>query len=188
MAERETSTQRGSITATRQLSRGLFLWCAIRIAPQILSALEAVLPTYRRIISALPSGLDQKRTSILARKLGFDDDVAFLESDKEPVVRYPEVLWRDPRPNLKLGEKAPKNRLARGLTIKEEAERRGILPRELEEWERGCKQDLTITTGAEPLRSALRWWAARCHLSGNWYFSDFCFNWALEQLRNLAAA
>jgi hypothetical protein len=48
--------------------------------------------------------------------------------------------------------------------------------------ERGCQHGLTIMSGAEPLRAALRDWAASHQLSGNRYFLDYCFNWALEQL------
>jgi hypothetical protein len=135
-----------------------------------------------------------KKPGIWPAEIGFEDDLiddneaARAElgeeysppsGDESPALIYPLVHWRDPVPNPDFADIARRDRIARGLTLKAEATRQGILVSELTEIERGCLPGAGLTTlsGAEPLRRALRQWAR------HWCLPDWCFDWVLERLR-----
>jgi transcriptional regulator with XRE-family HTH domain len=185
-AEYENEQEKRSVND----ARGLFFLAAVRLDPRVLETLEPMtLDIFRRLFPDESRPLSQERTSKLASKLGFAEELADLD---EPAAadglveangdtsRYPEVNWRDPNPDPKQRKDLRKRRLARGLSLRAEAERLHLLPSELAEMERGCKtrDGLTSTPGAEPLRRALRRWGRPWHLTDLW-----CLDWALEQLR-----
>jgi transcriptional regulator with XRE-family HTH domain len=178
-------------------ARVLFLLAVSRLESRLLKSLGTmVLPTYRQLFRRhAQASLSPQRASRIARAIGFEDE--FIDEDEvthgelgdeyEPVraapashPRYLDIQWRDPHPSPKQGEKLRRDRIARGLSIVDEARRLNILPSELVEMEQGYKANAGLTTmsGAEPVRRKLRSWAERWHLEPDW-----CLDWALEQLR-----
>jgi hypothetical protein len=177
----------------------LFFQYAVRVEPRLLVSLESeVLETYRKTFRA-ELGIDAGRAGLLANRLGWEQDVTLTPEEKTtlkaqeggeeaspqepaapPADRWPEVFYRDPTPNPKLGAKLRRQRVRRKRSIKQEARRRKILPPELEEMERGChpRGGLTSWHGTEPLRRALLKWAAHWHLTDVW-----CLDWVLAQLQ-----
>jgi hypothetical protein len=174
------------MNSTRELALALFLTYAIILKPRLRTSLKAVLPVYRKIIRPLPGPLPRHLARAVLEKTGLDDDEpVILGPEQKSVVKFPEILWRDPRPNLKQGRLRHRVRKARGRTISQEAAAQRLLPSELEEMERGCapRAGLTTTHGAEPLCTALLNWATQQRLTGNQHFRAYSLNWALEVLR-----
>jgi hypothetical protein len=162
-------------------ARGLFLQIAVQIAPEIQQSLESARESYRQIIlPSKPTSLNRMQRSKLAEQLGFSAELAGVSVKSDRTPKFPTVYWRDPTADPQLGQKMRKDRLARKLSIEDEAGRLGILPAELREMEKGCKprDGLTSTSGAEPLRQELQKWGARWHLGEDW-----CLDWALERMR-----
>jgi hypothetical protein len=174
------------MNGTRDFALALFLTYAIILKPRLPASIKAVLPVYQKHIRLLPGPLPRRLARVVLKNTGLDDgEPVFFGSEQEPDVKYPEVLWRDPRPNRKHGHLRRRVRLARHRSIAEEAAAQGLLPSELQELERGCnpRAGLTSCHGMEPLRAALLKWAARQQLTGNQHFRQYCLNWALEVLR-----
>ena len=73
--------------------------------------------------------LSRERASILLKTI-FVEELDCAEPDERP-ANYPEMQWSDPQPDHEHGERLRKDRIARGLTIAERAERLGRLPDEL---------------------------------------------------------
>lgn len=177
-------------------ARSLFMRAAIALEPRVRQSLDDTpLRLYHHLFDREASPrLSPEQLAPLARTLGFADEImdehqAGREelgeeyapaTDAAPRVRYPRIYWRDPSRNPEEGNELRRDRLARGLSLEEEAARPNMLPCERREMERGCKPNAGLTTmsGAEPLRRALRQWGGPWHLTADW-----CFDWALEQLQ-----
>src|SRR5262245_2655379 len=108
--------------------RSYLLQCAARIEPRVLSSLHprhgnrernrssrpSILTIYRQIFRPDPAELNQGQLKILARQLGWENEIDATMANRKSADRWPEVFWRDPNPDPKLGRLRRRVREARG--------------------------------------------------------------------------
>jgi hypothetical protein len=140
-------------------ARGLFLLAATSLEPRLLKSLgTTVLPTYRQLFRRhAQAPLGPQRARRVACAIGFEDELI----DEDKAAR--EELGDEYKPAL--GRQATRLRYP---DIRWRDPHKSV----------NVNAGLTTMSGAEPLRRKLRSWAERWHLSADW-----CFDWALEQLR-----
>src|SRR5215470_8345883 len=101
------------MNATRDFARSHFFTHVIIVKPRLRASLKAVLPVYRKHIRPLPGPLPRHLTRAVLKNTGLDDGEPILfGSEPESAVKYPEVRWRDPRPNRKHGRLRRRVRMA----------------------------------------------------------------------------